>query len=64
MGWATVNLAGGSAVTVLVAANAAYLNHGLDVVSSAAQIGGGVAVLLALLFAVRSARSLSARWCR
>lgn len=59
VGWATVNLAGGSAVTVLVAANAAYLNHGLDVVSSAAQIGGGVAVLLALLFAVLLARSLS-----
>ena len=59
VGRAAVSFAGATGLTVLVAADYSTLNHGLAAVSSSAQIGGGVAVLLAALLAILLARSLS-----
>ncbi len=59
VGWHTVRMAGGSGITILVAAPYEALNHGFSDVSRSALAGGGIAVLLALLLAVAIARSLS-----
>jgi PAS domain S-box-containing protein len=59
VGWAAVHLAGGAGITVLMAATYSNLNPGLAAVSSSALAGGAVAVLLAIVFAIAIARSLS-----
>lgn len=59
VGWAPVTFAGRPGLTIVVASGYANLDHGLAAVSSSAQIGGGVAVLLAVLLAIVLARSLS-----
>jgi PAS domain S-box-containing protein len=57
--WATVPLAGGAGLTILVATTYSNLTVGLAVVNSSALIGGAVAILLAICLAIAIARSLS-----
>jgi PAS domain S-box-containing protein len=59
VGWATVPLAGGAGLTILVAATYSNLTVGLAAVNSSALIGGAVAILLAIGLAIAIARSLS-----
>jgi PAS domain S-box-containing protein len=59
VGWATVRLAGGTGLTILVAATYSNLTVGLAAVNSSAVTGGAVAALLAIFLAVAIARSLS-----
>jgi PAS domain S-box-containing protein len=59
VGWATVRLAGGAGLTILVAATYSNLTVGMAAVNSSAMIGGAVAVLLAICLAIAIARSLS-----
>jgi PAS domain S-box-containing protein len=59
VGWATVRLAGGAGLTILVAATYSNLTVGLAAINSSALIGGAVAVLLAICLAIAIARSLS-----
>ena len=64
VGRAAVPLAGHPGLTVLVASDSRRLDHGLAVVSSSAQIGGGVAILLR--FCLRSFWRVRYpdRWCK
>jgi PAS domain S-box-containing protein len=59
VGWATVPLAGGAGLTILVAATYSNLTVGSAAVNSSALIGGAVAILLAICLAIAIARSLS-----
>ena len=59
VGWATVPLAGGAGLTILVAATYSNLTVGMSAVNSSALIGGAVAILLAICLAIAIARSLS-----
>ena len=59
VGWAPMTIAGGPGLTILFAARYSSLDLGLAAVSSSAQVGGGLAVLLAMLLALLLARSLS-----
>jgi PAS domain S-box-containing protein len=59
VGWATVPLAGGAGLTILVATTYSNLTVGLAAVNSSALIGGAVAILLAICLAIAIARSLS-----
>jgi PAS domain S-box-containing protein len=59
VGWATVRLAGGAGLTILVAATYSNLTVGLAAVNSSALTGGAVAILLAICLAIAIARSLS-----
>ena len=59
-----MTIAGGPGLTILFAARYSNLDLGLAAVSSSAQVGGGLAVLLAMLLALLLARSLSSPWCK
>jgi PAS domain S-box-containing protein len=59
VGWAAVRVAGGSRLTILVAAPYSNLTVGWAAVNSSALTGGALAVLLAIVLAIAIARSLS-----
>src|SRR3981081_667915 len=57
VGWATVHLAGGAGLTILVATTYSNLTVGRAATNSSALTGGAIAVLLAIFFALAIARS-------
>ena len=59
LGWASAKVAGGAGLTVVQATSYGTLNLGLSAIAQSTLVGGGGAMLLAVLVALVLARSLS-----